>query len=458
MTRRYRLLLERLRWAVLALAVVLVVVFLVAQQQSADVTYGDSPGIASIPEGSAGELTGAALPPVDQLTAMVAANPVVRLPGAIAHWDQARVAAAIGDTDVRILVAPPGLTKDQQDQLRDVDNATLRIVGTEVSGGFYKSVADRSVEWRDEFARNDVTDLVVGLIEALAHKPESGDDAVANTAWREPTDGELAPIADALRTSGHYFAPGSTLTAIPTGASTDAFGTGSALYVALPAAPADAPAPDYGPTLAKLFPDRPLVVMYGAWIEYHGPHAADFAQLATATFYSRFAGRLSAYAYPQDNILGAWLGQVTVVRYAGLFDRPLPYQPFDPVRVALPALPWIFGACVLAFLALSARGLLRPAQDRKAVPAFVGGGVAARLAGLTALAVEVSALTNDHTNPALTRGIAKLRDAQAGLASGLPDRLIRRMLTEAEAELDKVGRNVPFPGYRPAEYLPGRLA
>ncbi|WP_432839798.1 hypothetical protein [Dactylosporangium sp. CA-092794] len=69
--------------------------------------------------------------------------------------------------------------------------------------------------------------------------------------------------------------------------------------------------------------------------------------------------RLGAYAYPQGNVLGAYLALVTDVRYAGLFDRPLPYQPFDPLRVALPALPWLFAACVVVFLLLSAAALPR---------------------------------------------------------------------------------------------------
>ncbi len=451
---------EWLRWLLLVVAVAIVVVFLVAQKQSANVDYGKSPATAAIAEGSAGELTGATLPSVDQMTAMVAANRTVRLPGSVAQWDSARVAAAIGDADVRILVAPPGLTEDQRSQLYDVQNATIRIIGTRVAGGLYEVTASTLPEWRDQFARYDVTSLLVAMINALDKRPDgSGSGGDVTGGWRQPTDAELATVADGLRAGGRYTAPGANLSSVPSRYSTQAFGTDSALYVALPIQPSGPAAPDYGPALTKLFPDTPIVVMYGDWIAYYGPHSADFADVAGASFYARYGDRLSGYAYPQDKVLAAYLGEVTDLRFAGLFDRPLPYQPFDPVRVALPALPWLFAACVAVFLGLSARSLLHhPVATPQAGAAARRGGVPARLAGLTALAVEVSALTTAATDPALTRAIGKLGAARTALDEGLPDRHLRTLLDSAERDLDSVGRALEFPGYRPAEYLRGRLA
>jgi hypothetical protein len=80
------------------------------------------------------------------------------------------------------------------------------------------------------------------------------------------------------------------------------------------------------------------------------------------------------------------------------------------------------------------------------------------LAGLTALAVEVSGLTGARTDPALTRAIVALRAAREALDERLPRRRVRELLDEADRELDLVGRRVEFPGYRPVEYLRGRLA
>jgi len=191
-------------------------------------------------------------------------------------------------------------------------------------------------------------------------------------------------------------------------------------------------------------------VLYGDWIEYHGPHEAEFADLAAASFYAQFADRLSRYAYPQGNVLGAYLARVTDIRFAGLFDRPLPYRPWDPLRVALPALPWVFAACVAAFLALSVRDLLPRRPQRRAAPA--------RLAGLTALAVEMSLLTDRAGDAPLTRGITQLSAARAAVDDELPDGHVQALLDDAQRELDEAARLLPYDGFRPDDYLAERLA
>jgi hypothetical protein len=205
--------------------------------------------------------------------------------------------------------------------------------------------------------------------------------------------------------------------------------------------------------LAASFPDTPIVVMYGSWIEYDGPDAAGFAELTTATYYGRFGDLLSRSAYPQRAVLATYLDRVADVRYSGLFDRPLPYRPLDPVRVALPALPWLFTACVVAFLLLSARSV-----RRRPAPSTPILGTPARLAGLTGLAVEMSALTSRTSDPALTRGITKLLAARDALAGNLPDPHVRELLDDAEAELDEAARLLPFDGYRPGDHLRRRPA
>ncbi|SFW79948.1 hypothetical protein [Amycolatopsis australiensis] len=438
------------RWILLAVAVAVLVAFILAQRQSAQVSYAQAPAAAdSIPEGSAGELSGATVPTAQQLTAMVKTNPVVRLPGSIATWDERPVRAAIGTADVRILVAPPGLAEDARDRLRQVDAATVRVLGTEVTGGAYQASADRASEWQRQFATGDVTGPLTTLIAALNHQPSPADPPAL--ARRDPTPAELATVTGELRRAGHYTAPGASLTDFP--GSTPAFGGTQPLYVALPQQPAGQPLVHYGPALAAAFPGRPVVVLYGSWIEYDGPAAAEFAEVATASFYGQFADRLSRYAYPQGNVLGAYLDRVTAIRYAGLFDRPLPYTPFDPLRVALPALPWIFAACALGFLVLSARAVLRP--GRRALPGRSA--VPGRLAGLTALAVEVSGLTDGPSAASLTRGITQLTAAREAFGERLPDKHVRGLLDAAEAELDTTAKLLGRPDYRPAMYLQGRL-
>ncbi|MBY8847613.1 hypothetical protein [Saccharothrix longispora] len=434
---------DLLRWAFLAAAAVLLVVFLVAQRQSVDVSYGQSPSRPGIEEGSAGELSTATVPSVEEMTAMVADDEVVRLPGSIATWDERAVRDAIGDADVRVLVAPPGLDEAERDRVNDVGNATVTIVGTHVTGDGYAATADRTSEWRAQFATGDVTHLLLSLVAAIRDQPTP--DAPDTVTWREPTAAEVDAVAADLAADGLHVAAGATLERAP---ESPAFPDGDALYAALPRQEAGAPVPRYGPALTARFPDRPVVVLYGDWVEYDGPHAAQFADVAAASLYGQLGERLGKYAYPQRAVLGAWLDRVTDIRYAGLFDRPLPYVPFDPLRVALPALPWLFGACVAVFLVLSARSA-RGRADRPG-PATPG-----RLARLTTLAIEVSGLTDGRSDPALTRGIGALRAAADALAEHLPDAHVRSLLDTAEAEFDEVARHLGRPDYRPRAYTGG---
>lgn len=434
---------DRIRWLFLGAAAVVVVVFLLAQQQTVDVSYAKSPSAKST-VGDAGEAD-ATLPSVAEMTDLVRAESVVRLPGSIAFWDERRVRDAIGDADIRILVAPPGLSEKQQDQVRDVDNATIRIMGTDVSGTLYSAVSDDLAGWRSQFTTGDVTSLLVTLI--AEERDQSAPEDVDLLRWRPPTADELAPVTADLRAGRPHIAGGATLDAVPKSAG-NAFPDKAPLVAAFPQQPFGQPVPEYGAALAKEFPGTPVVVLYGNWIQYYGPDAAEFADVAAAGFYARFSDRLSTYAYPQDNVLNVYLNRVTDVRYAGLFDRPLPYQPIDPLRVALPVLPWLFVACVLVFLVLSVRSVLGPRGGPPRQPP-------ARLAGLTTLAIEMSALSSD---PALTRGIAKLEAARSALAEDLPDRQVAKLVSAAERELDTAARKLGRADYRPDVYLAGALA
>ncbi|MFG1647956.1 hypothetical protein ACGFMK_47355 [Amycolatopsis sp. NPDC049252] len=439
---------DRIRWVLLAVAGAVLVTFLLVQQQSTDVSYGQAPAAKDpIPEGSAGELSGATVPSAEQLTAMVKDSPVVRLPGAIATWDDQAVKAAAGSAGVRVIVAPPGLPKDARTRVKDVEEATVQVIGTEVTGGALQASPDRASEWLREFATGDVTESLTTLAAHLNHQPDAPDQPALTR--RDPNAGELADVTTALHATGRYLAPGANLKDPP--ATTAAFPGAQPLYVALPQQPAGQPLVHFGPALAKVFPGRPIIAMYGQWVEYDGPSAAAFADVATASFYGQFGDRLSTYAYPQRNVLGAWLDRVTAIRYAGLFDRPLPYTPFDPLRVALPALPWLFAACAVGFLALSARRMVRPGRP-------AGTGVPARLAGLTALAVEISGLTDGASSASLTRGITQLTAAREAFGKKLPDKHVHGLLDAAEAELDATAGLLGRPEYRPAEYLLGRLA
>ena len=437
---------NRLRWAFLAAAVVIVVVFLLAQRQNAvDVSYAQSPsGKSTVTEGSAGELTDTDLPSNAELAAMLREDRVVRLPGAIASWDEKMVADAIGDADIRILVTPPGLTEEQREQLTDLDEATIRVTGTDVTGTLYGATADDNAGWRAQFATGDVTSLLLTIIASERDQELPAD--IDLFRWRAPTDAELAPVVADVRADRLHIADGATLKSIPDSAET-AFPGGKALFAAFPQQQAGEPVPEYGAALAEEFPDTPIVVMYGSWAEYYGPNAESFADVVAAGVYNRFGDRLASYAYPQANVLGVYLNQVTDVRYAGLFDRPLPFQPFDPLRVALPALPWLFAACVLVFLVLSVRAVRGPGTGPSHAPA--------RLAALTTLAIEMSGLSRDA---ALVRALGKIEEARTSVAEDLPAQHVKRLLDSAESELDTAARALGRADYRPANYLAGGIA
>lgn len=453
---------EFLRWVLLGVAMVVLIAFMVAQRQSVDVSYGESPARDTLAADDADPAV--PLPSVEEMTALVDASPVVRLPGAIASWDEQRIEEIIGDADVRILVAPPGLNDDQRSEVRSLDNVTVRVIGTQVTGGALESVPDSQAGWRARLATGDVTDQLAGLIARLLEQPDPPD--VALPGYRAPTEAELSSVVSDLRSGRVHIAPGASFSVVPEPAAAAAFPDHDPLFVVLPTQPQGAPLPAYGPALTELFPDTPILVMYGSWVEYHGPHAEEFSEIAATSFYGQYGSVLSRDLYPPENVLAVYLNRITDIRYSGLFDRPLPYQPFDPLRVALPALPWIFALCVLGFLALSMRPLMRSAVEprmQRAVggqqrrPGF-GGGVAAQLAGLSALAVEMSMVTDRGSDPALARGVSHLQAARAALDDRLPDRHVRRLLADAEAELDEAARKVGLAFLRPRHYLREWLA
>ncbi|HWS37991.1 MAG TPA: hypothetical protein VN408_35315 [Actinoplanes sp.] len=441
---------EVLRWGALALAALCMIVFLGSQHEDIKISYAESPGTDSTTSTSG--LDTVTLPSTAELTAMIRAEPVVRLPGSIAHWDTAAVQAAIGDSGLRIVVAPPGLAKADSLRLHGIKEADLRVVGTYV-GSYYWSASSTDLDSRrDKLATGDVTRDLLTLIAKLREQPEH--TAQYAFQWREPTAAETAVVARDLRDSGFHRAPGATLEAAPENST--AFPGGRALYVALPTQKYGEPVPAYAPVLSEMFPDTPIVVMYGGWIEYAGPHAADFAEIAAAVFYDRFSTALERSPYPQQAVLKVYLDQVTDVRYAGLADRPLPYAPPDPLAVALPALPWIFVVCVLIFVGLSVRPIV--GTPGTAAVTRAAGSAPGQLAALTALAVEMSALTGRRSEAPLARALITLTAARDALKDQLPDAHVRSLLRTAEKELDLAARLLPYRGYRPAEYFQRRLA
>jgi hypothetical protein len=435
------------RWGALVLAAVALVVFVEAQPDRPDASYANT-STTKLAEGSAGELSDHGVPSVEEMTALLDERPVVRLPGSIAVWDEDRVRDAIGDAGYRLLVVPPGLDEAERDRVNDVENADIVVQGTRVSGGGFEVVGDELSDWRDQFAIGDVTSELVTLVQALREVPR--EQVESDFAWREPTESELATVVADLRDTGVHVAEGATLGEVPEDSARGAFPDQDLLVVALPQQPRGEPVARYGPALAEVFPDTPIVVVYGSWVEYDGPHRDEFAEVAATSFYAQFGSRLSRYDYPQDNILYAYLNRVGDLRFSGVFGRPTPPEPFDPMPTALLALPLVFLLCVAAFVTTSLRPVLGDATRPKSP--------SARLAGLTALSIEVSGLSGRDTDPALVRAIATLSSAREAEDSNLGESHVQSLLDDAERELASVADSLGRPDYAPDVYLRSRIA
>ena len=356
------------------------------------------------------------------MTALVAAEPVVRLPGAVARWDEQRVRAATGDRGTGSWSPRPGSTRTNARRVRDVENADDPDGRHRGQRRALQASPDDLPGWRARFATGDVTGPLLTLLADAARRADPAGPGRAALAGADRRR-SWPPMVTDLRATGRHVGPGATLTKLPEKAASSAFPDG-AWFVALPAQPYGEPLPAVRAGPDRLAPDQPIVVMYGDWIEYHGPARRSSPRWpGRASTPSSAAG--SAGTTTRSRTCSAtYLGQVTDVRYAGLFDRPLPYRPFDPLRVALPALPWLFAGCVAAFLVLSVRSCGRPAA---AAAGDVGPAAPPRSGwpGLTALAVGDVAADRRPQRPGAGPGHRARCGPPGGLGEGLPDRHVR---------------------------------
>ncbi len=288
----------------------------------------------------------------------------MRLPGAVAYWDERQVTRAVGDADIRILVAPPGLSEDQQDQVRDVENATIRIMGTEIVGSVYQVGQRRPRRLARPVRRR------------RRHQPAAGDhlEREERAAARRTTT--CSPCAHRPPPSW----PRWPLTCVPAARTSRAGATLSrqadergrprsatrhrSSWPRSASSRTPSRCPNYGPALAKLFPDTPIVVLYGNWISYYGPHAGEFADVAAAGFYARYGELLSRYDFPQDNVLDAYFDHVTTSATPGCSTARCPTSRSTRCGWRCPRCRGC--SCVRAgFLALSVRSVLRPAAPAR---------------------------------------------------------------------------------------------
>lgn len=452
----------------LVAAVALVVVFVLSQKQTADFLYGThtaSGSAAAAGDSGSGSATTApatgTIPSDAELKRELAASTIVRLPGAVAGFDEATVLAAIrhadavhgkrGEPKTHLVVAPPDISEADTQRIYALPGSNVKVIGLTVGYQGESATPSDLGDWQSLFSDGDVTSLILSLMASDLGEPDPSDTS-SSVHWRNPSAAELNTVRAGLAADRLYTAPGATLDAIPKSAS-DAFPNTPPMVVAFPQQARGAAIPNYAPALATQFPNTPIIVMYGYSVSYAGPFGKDTADVATGGFYGQYGRKIADQAQPQWNILNVYLQQWAKVRYAGLFDRPLPYTPPDPVGITFPALPWVFLGCVLIFVGVSVHSV-HSHRDRRLPSASPTDWH--RLAGLSALAVEVSPLADAGVaRTALTRGIRRLAAAQAALDARRPDVLIASRLDTAEHEFSTVATAIGRSDYQPRRYLAG---
>ncbi|MBE7161973.1 MAG: hypothetical protein INR72_12070 [Williamsia herbipolensis] len=455
-----------LRWGLALVAAATAVLFVAAQGRLGAADHAlDASGSRLSSEQVTVEI-----PSVAEITSRLRAQPVVRLDGATARFDEDRVLAAIGDADIRILVTPGGLTSEQRqalvrlDPFDDLDDSDLdpadprrvqvvvRVVGTSVSGDLADVLADDLAGWQRQFAQDDVTDRLLTLVAHVRDEPLPADDQVVAT--RAPTTAELSPVIDGLRADGHWFAPDSGVQEIPTSAAA-AFPDEAPLIATFPVSTSE-PLVDWATAIAEAFPDHPVVTMTGRWLEYRGPDADEFADVAAASFYGEYRRVLGPDVFPAGGVLRVYLARIAELRQSGIFGRPLPAVPFDPLGVALPALPFLFAACAGGFLVLSVVESRRRTTERSG--AAHGRSARARMAGLSALLVEVSSLAGSRGSAPIARAAQALQAADDALQSDDRSDTVDDRLDDAAGELTEVADLLQRRDYRPSTFLRGWTA
>lgn len=452
-----------IQWGSLALALVVLVIFLLSQQQIATERYGTDRLDSSPVDATPSQATKGTLPTDAELKQAMAASTIVRLPGAVATLDEAAVTARIKQADavlaakdepaIKVVLAPPGLSDADRRRMYRLEGSNVTVIGLAVSFEAYSILPSSAIDWQSVFGTGDVTQLILAGIAAGLEQPAPPDEP-SSLQWRKPTADELSTVVAGLRDDRRYVGPGADLSGIPTLAATAFPGT-PPMVVALPQQPPGQGVPDYAPALAREFPNTPIVVMYGYWISYAGPHADEYADLAAATFYGSTRDVISKTHYPQFNLLSVYLQRWAALRFSGMFDRPLPYSPPDPIGIALPALPWIFLGCVLVFVAISVHSVHSRRPGRQ-LPAHSAHGQLARLTGLSSLAIEVSPLVDGAARAPLTRGIKRLTAAKQALDTHLPAALIDSQLDAGAHEFARVATAIHRQDYLPETYLRGR--
>ncbi|WP_153506588.1 hypothetical protein [Cumulibacter manganitolerans] len=430
-----------LQWTSLVLLVLTALIFMTREVQQPTVTFAavakDTP-----PKAAAAQ---PAPPSYDAIVAEYGGQRIIRLPGAVAQLDEAAVTPWLDAAGAsRVVLAPP---RDPDDSQRmDVPDDVVLVTGTSASLSPYDTFSTTFAEVGRTLGAADVTSDVITLAAAVADRDDDVPEA-APLPVRAPTAEETAAVVADLADDGLAFVGGAPAFDRPAG---NGFAA-PPLIVVTPYVAPGTPAVDYREPVTAAYPGRTVVLMTGLWIQYAGAGVDELAPAITASFYGQLEDRLRKYAYSQESVLAANLARVEQFRTSGMFDLDAPYVAPDPLHLTLPVLPWVCGGLALVLLGAAAWPR-RPLGTTRVSAASVS-----RYAGLSELAVEISALVPSSADGAFTRSGAALRAVRDGLDDAtLTDDDLGALLERAESELATVAARLQRADLEPARYLARR--
>ncbi|MFV0533898.1 MAG: DUF6403 family protein [Cumulibacter sp.] len=436
--------------AILVLAVV-GIVFIGIQTQQSDTQY--KPRESAQAEDGSDDPAPAPQPSYNDIVAEYGDDPIITVDGSQASVQEDVVLQWMEQADVtQVVLAPPLDPSAELDASIDVPDDVLLVTGLQPSLSPYASQPSTPQGMARVYGTGDVTE---GVTHLLALRAEAGDDEEElGVETREPTAEELAPVLSGLAADDIAFTAEAPTFEYPSVA-TEAYPEGDRpLIVVSPQEPAGGPIIDYASAVAEAFPDRSVVAMTGTWVDYAGTYADEFERPLTASLYGRFGERIGNFNYSQEAVLRLALNEVASYRHSGIFGKPLPYEPVDPVDVAMPFLPWLIAGLGVVGIAAA---IVQVRRSKPKDVEHVTDHELSRLAGLSELAVEVSALTNGRSAAALVRATRALSEAK-DVCDGEEDDLglVTELLDRAERELSSVADLLDRADYQPRNFLQGR--
>lgn len=312
--------------------------------------------------------------------AALATRQIYRAPGAVARYDRAKVAAALGPS-MKLLVEPftgefgKGQNYTGDDQYVDevygplddwatehhvqlVDVTGLSVAtrgGTSGGSAFGPSTLP---EVRGETAYLDVTSSLLGMINYLKTGATHFDD-LPSPPVVPPTPAQLATLTARLRADRVYSAPDRPdPVRLPATDVARVYGT-PVRVAAFPALRPGQPLVDYAPALARKFPGEDVFVSYGDWLDVAGPHQAAL-ESARDYAYGRFLEATLSQGLNMADRIGTVLNRTNELVRKHPFARPLP-TPFDLQHRISALAPWM----LLGSAALLAAGSLVTWQRRR---------------------------------------------------------------------------------------------